>query len=173
MNKKKTFILIFLFLAVIGTAGGYWFKQKYDELLAATSKGLALGKAYGKSISQTSCLDGLKFKYSSCSTTECELSATGFITGCMKTAKKDNFCTELPNVKETQRSLSWVEKTCSQSQPGNSKCLKYMHNFIGLCTEQTENRTMTNFEHFQNGFKKGLEKQSSQRSPDGASRNPE
>jgi len=109
---KKSVILITI-LALLA-AGGYFGKQKYDSILKATSVGLSYGKSFGKMVTQSNCLLGLKAKYYSCSTLECELSATGYIAGCLNTASKDEFCHSVPNIKDTDQALRWVSKTCSE-----------------------------------------------------------
>jgi len=65
---------------------GYFTKSKYDSLHRATAQGLIFGKAFGESVNQSQCTTGLRFQYTSCNDLECELSATGFINGCMKMA---------------------------------------------------------------------------------------
>lgn len=86
-------------IALVATlaAGAYWGKQKYDSVLQATSQGLGLGRAYGEMITQSNCMLGLQLKYAQCTTTECELSANGYIAGCMEKATRDNFCDSVPN----------------------------------------------------------------------------
>jgi hypothetical protein len=76
----------------------------------------------------------------------------------MKTAEKDNFCGEVPNIRDTKASLAWAEETCRKNQLGDSRCLKYMHKFVSFCTEQREKRKLTGAEHFKSGFQKGLQK---------------
>lgn len=139
---------------------GYISKQKYDSLLKATSEGLALGKAYGKMISQSNCMFGLKMKYASCDTTECELSANGYIFGCLENAEKDSFCSSIPNINKTDIAINWVSQTCADNNLGNDRCLKYMHKFVSVCTEQNEMRKLSKGELFESGFKKGLKESS-------------
>lgn len=154
--KKIVVISITMFVVALLLAGGiYLGKQKYESMLKATSQGLSLGKAYGKMISQSNCMLGLKMKYSSCGTTECELSANGYIAGCLGAAEKDAFCSTVPNIQDTDKALSWVAKTCFEYRLGAEKCLKYMHTFVNVCTEQVEGRALSNKEIFESGFKKG------------------
>lgn len=156
MNKQKMTVLSILIIISLLATGGYLAKQKYDSLLKATSEGLILGEKYGRMINQGNCMFGLKMKYASCNTTECELSANGYISGCIKAAKKDGFCSAVPNIKDTDGSISWVSKTCTENNLGNEKCLKYMHKFVSACTEQNESRELSKDEIFKSGFKKGL-----------------
>ena len=153
--KKKIVTAIGIFIIIVAAAA-YFGKQKYDSMLKATSEGLTLGKAYGKMINQSNCVFGLQMKYSLCGTMECELSANGYIVGCMETAKIDGFCSNVPNIKNTDDALAWVNKACSDYELGEKKCLKYMHKFVSVCTEQAESRTLSTTEHFESGFKKGL-----------------
>lgn len=157
MKKKGISISVFMVFLIGLASGGYWYKQQYNKLLESASKGLALGQNYGKMINQSSCMMGIRMKYASCETTECELSANGYITGCMREAKKDQFCVDLPSVNETKKSLAWVKRTCSDNKFGGSKCSKYMHKFVSLCTEQVQNRKRTVMDNFKEGFKKGIE----------------
>lgn len=153
---KKVAGISIAVLVVLLAVGIYAGKQKYDSMLTAASQGLALGKAYGKMISQSSCVLGLKMKYTACGTTECELSANAYIAGCMENAAKDEFCRSVPNIRDTNKALSWAAKTCSKYNPEADKCLKYIHKFVSVCTEQTEGRTLSNKEIFDSGFEKGL-----------------
>jgi hypothetical protein len=59
-------------LVVLLAGSTYFGKQKYDSMLKAASQGLNFGEAYGKMINQSNCMLGLKVKYSSCSTMECD-----------------------------------------------------------------------------------------------------
>jgi outer membrane murein-binding lipoprotein Lpp len=157
MNNK---IIVFAVLVVVLLLGGaYLGKKKYDSMLAATSQGLSLGKAYGKMITQSNCSVGLQIKYASCGTTECELSANGYIVGCMETAEKDDFCSNVPHIKNTNQTLSWASKTCSEYGLGTDRCLKYIHKYVSMCTEQAEGRTLSTKEVFESGVEKGLKKQ--------------
>lgn len=153
--KKKVVVSIVVVVALLA-GGGYLAKWKYDSLLAATSQGLRLGKAYGKLVTQNSCAPGLKMKYASCTTTECELSANGYIAGCMQTAEKDGFCSKVPNIRDTDQALSWASKTCSENGLGADRCLQYIHKFISECTAQTEGKVLSKKELFESGFDKGL-----------------
>ncbi len=157
-SKKKIVALSIVAVVTLLSVVGYMAKQKYDSMLKATSEGLTLGRTHGKMINQSNCILGLKMKYASCTTTECELSANGYISGCIKAAEKDSFCTSVPNIKETDKALSWVSKTCSANRLGSDKCHKYMHKFISACTEQNESRNLSKAEVFENSFKKGLKK---------------
>ncbi|MEE2733518.1 MAG: hypothetical protein VYA55_22040 [Pseudomonadota bacterium] len=157
MSKKSIVVILSLAVALIVLAFGYLAKQKYDQLLKSTSEGLALGKAHGKMIHQADCLLGLKMKYAKCSTTDCELSANGYIAGCMQAAKKDDFCSSVPNIKDTKKAISWVSSACSDQNPDGDKCLKYMHKFVSVCTEQNESRKISKGELFKAGFDKGLD----------------
>ena len=149
--------LVVISLIVMLVAGiGYVSKQKHDSVLKSTSEGLILGNTYGKMIEQSSCIVGLRLKYGSCSATECELSANGYISGCMKTAKQDQFCSSVPNIRDTKNAVSWVSKTCSEYGFAEDRCSKYMHKLISACTEQIESRTIPQSEVFERGFQKGL-----------------
>jgi outer membrane murein-binding lipoprotein Lpp len=152
-------IVASIVVAVVVLAGATYFaKRKYDSLLAATSQGLTLGKAYGKMTSQSSCILGLKMKYASCNTTDCELSANGYIAGCMEAAQKDGFCTDVPRMKNTDAALSWAAKTCSENGLSTGRCLKYIHRYVSVCTAQTEGRTLSKKEFFDSGVEKGKQR---------------
>jgi hypothetical protein len=159
MSTKKIRSVALLILIITIAAAAHWYKQQYDILLESTSKGLLLGETFGKTISQSTCMVGLKLKYRSCETTACELSANGYISGCMKNAKRDHFCSEVPSVKEAQKSLNWVSKMCRENKLDGSKCRNYMHKFVSHCTEQTENRKRSNVERFGDSFKRGITKE--------------
>lgn len=152
---KKAVVVTIVVVVVLVAVGVFVGKRKYDSVLAATSQGLSLGKAYGKMISQSNCILGLKIKYASCSTTECELSANGYIAGCMETAEKDDFCTNVPHIQNTDQALSWASKTCSEYGLGTDKCPKYIHKYVSVCTAQAEGRTLSKKELFESGFEKG------------------
>ncbi len=156
MSKKKKIIISLLIIFILGIV--YALKQKYDSVLKATAEGLVLGETYGKIINQTNCIFGLKMKYANCTTMECELSANGYIKGCIETAEKDDFCNNVPNIKDTKKAIDWVFKTCTENKLNNNKCLKYMHKFVSVCTEQSEKRKLSTGEIFESGFKKGYEK---------------
>lgn len=153
MKNKST--IAFVVVALI-LAGAYWAKQKYDSALQATSEGLRLGQAYGAMISQSNCTLGLRLKYAECTTTECELSANGYIAGCMEKAERDNFCESVPAAKNTDQALAWASSACATLKLGNDRCPKYMHKFVNVCTEQSQGRPMSTPELMENGFKKGL-----------------
>lgn len=127
---------------VIGfVIAGYYSKQKYDRLLESTSQGLALGKKFGMSVDQSACMFGLKLGYSSCETVECELSANGYIAGCLKTAKTDGVCNGLPKSEEITRAKEWVSTTCLKNNLGTGKCLRYMYKYISVCEEIEGNKS--------------------------------
>jgi hypothetical protein len=155
--KNQWTVIVCILLILIG-GGVYFGKQKYDSVLKATSEGLALGKAYGKMVNQGNCILGLQMKYSSCSDTECELSANGYIVGCFETATRDSFCSSVPNIRNTDKAVTWVSNACSEYQVGKEKCLKYMHKIISVCTEQKDNMKLSTKELFESGFEKGLRK---------------
>ena len=157
-TMKKVVIVSIVAVVVLLATGGYLAKRKYDSLLAATSQGISFGQGYGNMIAQSSCTLGLKVKYASCNTAECELSANGYIVGCMGAAKKDDFCASVPNIKNTDQALGWASKTCSENGLGSDKCLKYIHKFVSVCTAQTEGRTLSSKELFESGLEKGLKK---------------
>jgi len=153
---KKKIVVTIVVVVVLVAVGVFLGKQKYDSILTATSQGLSLGKAYGEMISQSNCILGLKIKYASCSTTECELSANGYIAGCMETAEKDDFCSNVPRIQNTDHALGWASKTCTEYGLGSDRCPKYIHKFVKVCSEQAEGRTLSNKELFDSGFEKGL-----------------
>jgi hypothetical protein len=155
---KKIIGISIAVLVVLLAGSTYFGKQKYDSMLKAASQGLNFGEAYGKMINQSNCMLGLKVKYSSCSTMECELSANGYIAGCLDTAERDGFCSTVPNIKDTDKAVGWVAETCSEQRLAPEKCLKYMHKFVSVCTAQALGRTLSNTELFESGFKKGLNK---------------
>ena len=155
MNKKNVMVVSLITIVIITVTAGYFSKNRYDSLLKSTSEGLVLGKIYGKSISQNNCMMGIRMKYSSCNETACELSANGYIYGCMNAAKKDEFCNGVPGIAETKRTLNWAQKTCSEINAKGSKCIKYIQKFVILCTEQNENRKVSTAEAFKEGLKKG------------------
>ena len=152
----KKAVVISTVVIVLIAAGGFLGKSKYDSILTATSQGLSFGKAYGKMVTQSNCILGLKIKYASCTTTECELSANGYIAGCMKTAEKDDFCNNVPRIQNTDQALSWASKTCSENGLVTDRCPKYIHKYVSVCTEQAEGRAISRKEIFESGFKKGL-----------------
>lgn len=153
-NLKLTLIVIVVIIVMITLGRGM--KQKYKSVYNSTAQGLTLGQTYGKAINQSECMTGLKLKYSTCDSLDCEFSANGYIMGCMKTAKKDNFCDTVPNVKDTSESIEWVSQECYKNNLGKGKCLRYMQSFINACTEQKENRIISTSEHFTNGFSNGF-----------------
>ncbi len=153
---KKVVVVSIVVVVVLLAGGVYLGKRKYDSMLTATSQGLSLGKTYGKMITQSNCTLGLKIKYASCGTTECELSANGYIAGCMETAEKDDFCSNVPHIQSTNQALSWASKTCLEYGLGMGRCLKYIHKYVSVCTAQAEGRTLSNKELFESGFEKGL-----------------
>lgn len=156
MNKKMVIAAGVLLLLVVAVIGGSFYK-KYSSVLDATSEGLYRGEKFGKVIEQGKCIVGLKLVYPACDTVECELSVNGFIDGCMRTARKDDFCSSVPGITETKKSLEWVADSCQQYDLGEDKCLKYMHRFVSACTEQRENRTISKSEIFEAGFEKAQE----------------
>ena len=102
---------------------------------------------------------GLKMKYASCSNVECELSANGYISACMETAEIDEFCNNVPSIKNTDKAKAWVYKTCSKNLINSKKCTKFLHKYVKVCTEQNEFRTISKVELFESGFKKALKRQ--------------
>ncbi len=145
-------LVIVFFLGVVG----HLLKTKYDSMLVATSQGMLLGEKFGRKVEQSDCITGLRFKYSVCDTTECELSAGGYIEQCMKTAKKDAFCSNVPRLEKTQESVNWVLNECNKNNLGETKCLKYMHEFVKVCSEQKENRKLSDAELIKSSFDKSL-----------------
>jgi hypothetical protein len=143
-------------LVALLAAGAYWGKQKYDSVLQATTQGLGLGRAYGEMITQSNCMLGLQLKYAQCTTTECKLSANGYIAGCMEKAARDNFCESVPKAESTDQALNWGSNTCKTFQLGNDRCPKYIQKFVNVCTEQSQGRPLSTKELMENGFNKGL-----------------
>lgn len=156
--KRKGVLIFVVLLAMSMLAGAYWYKDQEEKLIVAVEKGLTLGKAYGKIVSQKSCLDGLRMQYRKCNTTECELSANGFIVGCMNTAQSDEFCRQVPRSKETEKTLLWVQSTCSDYDLSNTKCDRYLHKLVRVCTEQIEQRRLSKTEIMNDAFNRGLKK---------------
>ncbi len=152
----KKLVVISTVLIVLIAVGGFLAKSKYDSMLAATSQGLSLGSEHGKMGFQSHCMIGLKIKYASCATTECELSANGYIVGCMETARKDDFCNNVPRLHDTNRALYWASKTCAENSLDEDRCPKYLHKFVSICTGQAEGRTISRKELFESGLEKGL-----------------
>lgn len=152
-SVKVTLIVIVSFVLIAISGGVYWYKYEYSKLVQATKNGIILGTVYGRTVKQSNCVTSLKLQYSKCDTFKCEFSATGFITGCMKTAEKDNFCSEIPKTNQTRKVIDWTENTCEENNLGNTKCHRYMQKFVSLCTEQVENRKKSLTEHFTDGFK--------------------
>jgi|GEM_PF-6978252 len=151
MSKKWIVVLsIFSLVAIVV----YFAKTKYDDLHSATTQGLVFGKAFGESLNQSQCTTGLRFRYMGCNDLECELSATGFINGCMLAANKDDFCIRVPKLDDVKASLDWVNDTCNGIGLHNTKCKNYLHTFVQLCTEQITGRRASKAELFQNGFKR-------------------
>lgn len=155
-NLKLTLIVIVVIIVMITLGKGT--KQKYESVHNSTVEGLKLGKTYGQTISQSGCIDGLQFKYATCDSLECILSANGYIKGCMKSAKIDNFCDLVPTIDQTNESIDWVSKECVKNGLDKGKCPKYMRSFISTCTEQKENRKISTGEHFTSGFSNGFNK---------------
>lgn len=153
---KKAIVVSAVVVVVLLGGGAYFAKDKYDSMLAATSQGLSLGKAYGQLTTQTNCMLGLKMKYAACGTTECELSANGYIAACMETAEKDNFCSSVPRISNTDQAVSWASRTCAENGLGADRCSKYIHKYVAVCTAQAEGRKLSSKEVFENGFQKGL-----------------
>ena len=158
MSKKRIILLSIIIVILIISGVGYFSKKKYDSLLKSTSEGIALGKVYGQTISQSNCMFGLKMKYSSCSTTECELSANGYISACMENAEIDDFCNNVPSIKNTDKASAWADETCSKNLMDSKKCTKFIHKFVKVCTEQNESRAISKAELFKTGFEKGVKK---------------
>ncbi|MDR2690326.1 MAG: hypothetical protein LBB76_11300 [Azoarcus sp.] len=152
----KKFVVSIIVVVIILAGGVYFGKIKYDSVLEAATRGLALGKAYGRTVSQSNCILGLKPRYASCSTMECELSANAYIAGCMETATRDDFCNDVPHIQNTDQALDWSSKTCSEYGLGHDRCLKYIHKYVRVCTEQTEKRALSTGDVFTSGFEKGL-----------------
>ena len=88
------------------------------------------------------------------------LSATGFIVGCVQAAEKDSFCGTVPAFNDTDKTMHWVSKACSSYNLGSGKCLKYMHKFIDICTEQKSGAPISTTERFKAGFKQGVKRAS-------------
>ena len=153
MKKVVVISIVVVALVAVGVFIG---KSKYDSMLAATSQGLALGDSFGKMVTQSNCILGLKIKYAACTTTECELSANGYIAGCMEAAEKDGFCNNVPRIQNTDQALNWASKTCSENSLGTDRCLKYIHKFVSVCTGQAEGRKVSEIELLKDGFEKGL-----------------
>ena len=162
MTKKKLIIISITVVLVILAGMALVANQKYNALIKSTSEGLSFGKQYGKMVKQSNCMGGLPMKYASCSSTECELSATGFIVACMEAAEKDSFCSTVPPFNDTDKAMHWVSKGCSSYNLGSGKCLKYMHKFIDICTEQKSGVPISTAERFEGGFKKGVKRASEQ-----------
>ncbi len=76
----------------------------------------------------------------------------------METAKKDMFCHNVPDMEDTEKAMRWVAKVCSNENLGNDRCLKYMHKFIHICTEQAKRKKLSLSEYFMDGIKKGQQK---------------
>lgn len=155
---KKKLVISMVVIAGLIAVGGFLAKSKYDAMLTATSQGLNLGNAYGKMVSQSNCMLGLKMKYAECTTTECELSANGYIAGCMETAEKDDFCSTVPRIQNVDQTLSWASKTCAENGLDADRCPKYIHKYVSICTEQAEGRKISQKELFETSYEKGLKK---------------
>ena len=157
MKMKKIVVLTITGVVILIALGISIGKQKYDSMLTATIQGVTIGKAYGKMVAQSNCMLGLKMQYATCSTTECELSANGYITGCMATAEKDKFCNTVPPIQNTVQTLNWASKTCSEYGLSTDRCEKYIQTYVSICTEQNEGRALSKMEIFENGMEKAIE----------------
>lgn len=155
MSLRSKIVILLALVVAVSLALVYVGNAKYQALLEATTQGLALGKAHGEGIGQSACLRGLRSRYASCDTTECELSANGYIAGCMEKAEPDEFCDAVPNVHDTRQSLSWVGVTCVRAELSLGRCSRYLHKFVAVCTEQVERRKISLSETAEIGFKKG------------------
>lgn len=129
--------------------------RRYDHLLAATERGWALGEVDARSRPQGDCIPQLAVRYPSCDSTECELSANGYIGACMKVARPDGFCAQVPTIRRPDAALAWVAQTCRDHALGHDRCLDYMHVFVRLCTEQITGRKLTQQEILQYGYQRG------------------
>lgn len=156
-KNRKNLVIALVLIGVVGI-GYFLFKKKEQELLNATMKGMDLGARFGQIVPQGQCLSGLKMAYSSCKDTACELSAHGFISKCLETAEKDNFCPSLPSPKDSSAALAWAGKTCSELQRSGTKCGDYIHKVLSVCHEQTTGKKRTTEEMMQDGFNRGYEK---------------
>jgi hypothetical protein len=147
-------------MAVIGGIGFgiYSYKQKEQALVDATMKGLDLGERYGQLVKQGACLPGLRLQHAQCSDHACELSAHGFISGCMRTAARDQFCLGVPSPKESKAALGWSDATCAQLQMAGTRCENFIHKVLAVCYEQNTGKKRGASELIQDGFNRGYEK---------------
>ncbi len=155
-KSRKTLLIALALIAVVGL-GYVLFKKKEQELLNATLKGMDLGERYGLLVGQGQCLSGMKMAYAQCNDTACELSAHGFISKCLGTADKDNFCPTVPSPKDSGAALAWAGKTCSELQLSGTKCESYIHKVLSVCYEQNTGRQRTTEELMRDGFNRGYE----------------
>jgi len=147
-------------LALIGGVGiGYYHYQKTEqELLSAALHGLRLGERYGQSIKQGECLPGLKLDHARCVDNACELSAHGFISECLRTAERDQFCPGVPSPRDSKAALGWADKTCGELQLAGTRCNNYIHKALAVCYEQNTGKKRGASELIQDGFNRGYEK---------------
>lgn len=170
MKKKQVVIsIVAVALAVIATVG-ILMKQQYDGMLAATSMGLHHGESFGKLVPQSQCLDGVRLQFTACRSTLCELQARGFISGCMASAERDEFCSAVPLLGDSGATSAWIAQTCAMSgASAASRCSKYSRAFITACTEQKTGVPVTSGETFgaafEEGFKRGFDKAVNGRDP--------
>ncbi|RDH44767.1 hypothetical protein [Zooshikella ganghwensis] len=158
MKLKTVATYCLAFLATGAAIGGYyWYKNEKEKMFKATLEGLRVGKSFGIMVNQSSCLPALKEYYPKCSDLECQLSAVGFISGCMEASTKDSFCENVPLASSTKEALTWTKESCSKYQLGGKLCTRYVNKFISICTEQKTGIKRTKEEIFLDGVKRGVE----------------
>jgi len=143
-SKKNVSILVLL--ALIG-ASYVHLQQKQEERLDAKMKGMAFGKLYGRMIKQSACVPALRVKHAQCKDSNCELSAQGYISECLRTAEPDNFCGSVPAPQDREAALAWADRTCNSLRMVNTKCTSYIQKAVSVCYEQNIGNARGTDEH--------------------------
>ena len=156
MNKKIVIVVVVALSGAVLFFGYSEFQKKKERVYQATVTGLRFGKAYGKTSADKDCVNGLKLLYSKCNDIECELSANGFITGCMETSTATDYCDTLPSPDDARLAIEWVNHTCSDLGLQNTVCPKYTHKMVDVCFERRTGKKRGLDEKFKDGFERGL-----------------
>lgn len=156
-NSRVTWIVALVLVGGIGT-GYFLYNKKEQALLAATMQGLDLGERYGQLVKQGACMQGLQLQHAQCADSACELSAHGFISGCLRTAERDNFCPGVPSPKDSKAALGWADQSCGELQMAGTRCDNFIHKVLAVCYQQNTGKKRGASELIQDGFNRGYEK---------------
>ncbi len=148
MSKNMKVVLIILGCVLllctgIAGAGFYWFstsgRQMLEQVKNDSKKVIEEGAVYGRSVDQNACLTESIKRVSADSSITNTMSATFFLTACLKTGKPTpGFCDGVPAQSEILKTSEWAIKKCVAAGSPGQGCPQLMQVVIRHCGKGVE-----------------------------------